>query len=61
MVSGEVGSGRDTLSVAGGEGGIPDPKRLRQSLIEDRDFLLYGDVFSESLLDLMTEFLSLDP
>ena len=60
MVSGEVGSGRDALSVAGGEGGIPDPRRLSQSLIEDRDFLLYGDVFSEGLLDLLTEFLALD-
>jgi glutamine synthetase len=60
MVSSEVGSGRDALSVAGGEGGIPDPRRLSQSLIEDRDFLLYGDVFSEGLLDLLTEFLALD-
>lgn len=59
-VSVDAGSGRDGLSVAGGEGGIPDPRRLSQSLIEDRDFLLYGDVFSEGLLDLLTEFLSLD-
>lgn len=60
-VSSETGLGREALGIVGVDGGIPDPKRLSQSLIEDRDFLLYGDVFSEGLLDLLTEFLRADP
>jgi glutamine synthetase len=44
-------------SPSDGESNLWNVSQLRQSLLEDSDFLLVGDVFSESLLETLTRFL----
>jgi glutamine synthetase len=44
-------------AIACSESGLVEGRLLQDALREDRDFLLAGDVFSESLLDLLSQYL----
>ncbi len=43
--------------IATGETGLLDVDQLQRSLLEDRDFLLLGNVFSDEILDVLVQYL----